>query len=730
MVSGVDMSIEEVLICPACRVALNGRKCPACGAELDKSDWPCVKGIGREYLFPYFATNLMPPSDGRREYDLRPCQMAAKGSLKTPFPYKFPYGNSCICIGGSKMESDVYIDGADHLHLALLKNQRTKAWWVYDCGSSSGTYVNKERVHCKSLQSGDKISVVGVDLTFRGDRLESSDVFSDGMSLSVENMCFEIKNRRILDNITFSVAKGEFIGILGPSGCGKSSLIQRLVGLSNEFSGEIFVNGYRKEDCENSFRAATAYLPQNVDETLHDTLTLASEIDCFRRIHLIKSQNEHQENEECLKALGINLEEKGSSRIGSLSGGEKRRVGIALALLRCPQLLLLDEPGAGLDPASERSLMEHLHGIAKQGRTVLCVTHVLSNFTMFDKLLVLSKGQIVYFDKPANLFESLGIKANDFGRLYQMLVEGVAPKCYEPAPKDRTQSEFLEVEQPSLVRRMGGYIKRMYKEFFSDRKSSNNYIAKLFSVPAVYFLWQPLGLVAGIRIACACYFRTIGGKAIDVELLGFCAALSMFWIGINNAAREIVKERVPGRCLERLNQVPLAPYLLSKFAWTVGICAAQTLSFTVLLCVTARLPIQLVAHVNSPFLELSWLWFVPLFVSCLMGAACGLAVSSIAKKSLAAISIVPNIAILALLFSNAMVRFENNNDYYAPVAKTLSTTIMPCYWPSKVLSAIQEGVNDGAALFCLLSLFLMYIVVSVVFVWIFQEKNEKAWNGR
>jgi hypothetical protein len=82
------------------------------------------------------------------------------------------------------------------------------------------------------------------------------------------------------------------------------------------------------------------------------------------------------------------------------------------------------------------------------------------------------------------------------------------------------------------------------------------------------------------------------------------------------------------------------------------------------------------------------------------------------------------------LFSNAMVRFENNNDYYAPVAKTLSTTIMPCYWPSKVLSAIQEGVNDGAALFCLLSLFLMYIVVSVVLVWIFQEKNEKAWNGR
>jgi hypothetical protein len=113
-----------------------------------------------------------------------------------------------------------------------------------------------------------------------------------------------------------------------------------------------------------------------------------------------------------------------------------------------------------------------------------------------------------------------------------------------------------------------------------------------------------------------------------------------------------------------------------------------------------------------------------------MGAACGLAVSSIAKKSLTAISIVPNIAILALLFSNAMVRFENNNDYYAPIAKTLSTTIMPCYWPAKVLTSIQEGVCDQAATFCLLSLFVVYVAASVVFIWVFQQKNEKAWNGR
>ena len=97
-----------------------------------------------------------------------------------------------------------------------------------------------------------------------------------------------------------------------------------------------------------------------------------------------------------------------------------------------------------------------------------------------------------------------------------------------------------------------------------------------------------------------------------------------------------------------MNQVPYAPYVLSKALWTIGICALQSLAFSVMLCISARIPIPLAASVESPSLDMSVLWFGPLYVSCLMGAFCGLAVSSVARKQLGAISVVPNIAILAL----------------------------------------------------------------------------------
>jgi hypothetical protein len=77
-----------------------------------------------------------------------------------------------------------------------------------------------------------------------------------------------------------------------------------------------------------------------------------------------------------------------------------------------------------------------------------------------------------------------------------------------------------------------------------------------------------------------------------------------------------------------------------------------------------------------------------------------------------------------------MVRFDNNNDYYAPIAKTLATTIMPCYWPSKVLDAIQSGRDDPQAVVCMLSLFAIYVFVAFIIIMVSQKRNEALWDGR
>ncbi|MDO5318040.1 MAG: ATP-binding cassette domain-containing protein [bacterium] len=681
------------------------------------------------------STNLVlsRQDDGIMHFELPPTEeVVVKGIVRTELPYLFKAGKSCIRIGSSSIVSDVVIEGAERLHAALVRNSRSQTWWVYDCGSQAGTFVNGERVHVRELALHDIISIAQVNLGFLGNRLETRSQTGQGISLSVDHLTFNVpgRSRPILDDVTFTVSPGEFVGILGPSGCGKSSLVQRLVGLAKADSGAIMVNGHAREEVESEFQSLTAYLPQNVDETLHDTLTLGEEIDCFRRIHLArlrKQEDEHRQNADCLKVLG--LQGKELSRIGSLSGGEKRRVGIALALLRQPQLLLLDEPGAGLDPASEETLMNHLRIIVDQGRTVLCVTHVLANARKFDKLMVLSRGKVVFFDSPQKLLGSFG--AEDYGRLYEMLESGNCGTVYSPPTVDQSRQELPKIPCPATrTRIVGGYIKRFAIEFFSSNKHGLDF-SRIFSAPMNFFVWQPLGLVIGLRLACACYFRTITGSSThDVEMLGFCSALSVFWISINNAARVLVKERVPGRCLERLNRVPLASYLIAKVIWSSTVCAIQTLSFTLLLCIAARIPLSLKAQVADPSLAITSVWLGPLLLTGLLGTVCGLAVSATAKKELSAVSVVPNLAILALLFSEAVVRFEQGGDFYAPVAKSISVSLMPCYWPAKLMDCIQNGVTCMGEIWHLLSLSFMYILVGVILTVVCQRRNERVWDGR
>lgn len=713
-----DQSSKEIILCPTCLVAVDGtRVCPRCGGKLDKGDWPLLKA-GEEQFEPWADTNLRPPRDGEEGYQFLPLnEEVVDGELLTDVPYLFKDGKHVIRVG-SALGADVRIRGAAFLHAFLLQNKRTRVWWVYDCGSASGTFVNGRRVHVCALQVDDVVGIAGVQLAFRGNRLETGRSSAAGMSLSVEDLCFSIGERAILDHVTFRVEPGEFIGVLGPSGCGKSSLVQRLIGLAKPDSGKIYANGYLIEEVADEFRAATAYLPQNVEKTLHDNLTLAEEIDCFRRLHLPPSENEEQENADCLKTLGLSGLEH--SRIRNLSGGEKRRVGIALALLRRPQLLLLDEPGAGLDPAAESVLMQYLRGIANQGRTVLCVTHILANQDKFDKLLVLSRGKIVYYGKPAAALESFA--APDWGSLYRQLGDGVATKYTPNRNEDLTRCDFQGVGHPTFLRRMGGYLKRMAESLFSGKVAS-----LLFSSPGSLFLWQPLGLVIGIRLACVGNFRNGG----DFTLLGFCAALAMFWVGINNAARSLVEERVPGRCLENLNQVSCESYLAAKIIWMLFICAVQTIVFVFILWIVARISIPLVEPVvqnETRALALSFWWVGPLYLTSLIGAFCGLAISAISKKVMDAITVVPNVAILALLFSNAMIQFEDS-EMYVQMAEWIASC-MPCHWASKVLGDIQGAKIDWSNLWWFLVLFVGYVICSFGIIWWFQRKNEKAWDGR
>ena len=727
---------SEVVLCPECLFKTTGklghRKCtnPLCGAEVDESDWPEIKGFGD--LAPWSAANLIPPADGSAYTMPELQEVTVNGFLRERTQFVFFEDQEVVYIGSS-YKAHVEIEGAAPLHAALLRHRGTGDWWIYDCGCSSGTFVQGRRVHCRKLNRGDIITIAGVELMFKGDWLDSNVKEEKGLSLRVEDLNFRIPDsensnsedgmKSILRDVSFEVHPGEFIGILGPSGCGKSSLVQRLIGLPggehSEVSGRILANGIAIGECMTAYRLATSYLPQNVNETLHDALTLEDEIDIFRRIHVRDSEDDDENRENILRKLDLVDRRLRGRAVGPFSGGQKRRVGIALSLLRRPKLLLMDEPGAGLDPATEKRLMHHLRDIADKGRTVLCVTHLLEHKDLFSRILILSKnGEVVYFGVPQNVCKTFDVSTID--ELYHRLDRNEIPVRYDGLDSSASeQEEFPEVERAPFVSVVCGYFVRFFKEF-----------VKGGMLPAKFLVGYPLVLIIGIRLACACYFRANGGKPVPgFNTFAFCAALAMFWLGINYAARSLVSERIPGRCLENLNQVPLSAYLTSKLTWTIILCACQALSFTALLCIAGRFQVPLEKAIESPCLEVSALWVVPLFVSCLSGALWGLAVSAISKVELTAISWVPNLAILALLFSKTLIRFGYDT-FYSPIAKFFATKIMPCHWPSVVMENFQSGVSDAAAIGAMIVQLVLYAVISVALICFYQRQNENAWSGR
>jgi energy-coupling factor transport system ATP-binding protein len=202
---------------------------------------------------------------------------------------------------------------------------------------------------------------------------------------------------KALDHVTFSVEKGEFIGLIGHTGSGKSTMIQHMNGLLRPTSGRVLL----------------------MDKDLADGSWTRQQI--CAHIGLVFQYPEYQLFAptvlQALERVGIQ-EDKYERSPFDLSGGEKRRVALAGVLAMEPEILVLDEPGAGLDPAARRSLMELFMQLSHEGITVLCSTHSMENIAeAASRILVVDKGRIVMDDTPAAVFsridelEALGLAA-------------------------------------------------------------------------------------------------------------------------------------------------------------------------------------------------------------------------------------------------------------------------------------------------------------------------------
>lgn len=221
------------------------------------------------------------------------------------------------------------------------------------------------------------------------------------MSIEVKNLFKYYGEQAAVRDVSFSVNKGEIVAFLGPNGAGKSTTMKIMTGYIPASSGEVYIGGIKVDVDELKTRQMIGYLPEN--NPLYVDMYVREYLEFVGRIYKVK--NLKARVAEMVHAVGLDVEQ--NKKIGALSKGYRQRVGLAQAIIHDPEVLILDEPTTGLDPNQLVEIRELIRQIGKQ-KTVLLSTHIMQEVeAICDRVIILSKGQIVADDKAKTLQQEL-----------------------------------------------------------------------------------------------------------------------------------------------------------------------------------------------------------------------------------------------------------------------------------------------------------------------------------
>ena len=214
----------------------------------------------------------------------------------------------------------------------------------------------------------------------------------------VQNLNVTRGDNQVLRNLDFEVATGQVTGLLGPSGCGKTTLMRTLVGVQQITGGTVDVFGVPAGSA--SLRDQIGYVTQQA--SVYDDLTVAENLRFFGRILGVDDARV----DECIET--VSLGDFRDRVVARLSGGQRSRVSLAVALLGHPRLLVLDEPTVGLDPVLRVELWETFHRLAESGAAVLVSSHVMDEASRCERLLLMREGHLIADDSPDGLLRRTG----------------------------------------------------------------------------------------------------------------------------------------------------------------------------------------------------------------------------------------------------------------------------------------------------------------------------------
>ena len=422
----------------------------------------------------------------------------------------------------------------------------------------------------------------------------------------------------LVDRVSIRVPQGHFMAIVGPSGCGKTTLLKTIAGLNPESGGALFWN-LRDLSKEGDFLPSEiGYVPQF--SIAYDPLTVDESVEAATRLR-VRSRN----TEELDHRIDRVLEETGLSpisdrRVKVLSGGQKRRLGLAMELVSDPKLLLCDEVTSGLDPRSEREIVRLLHDLSrKDGRIVLSVTHSLAHLELYDSILVLHEGRVAFHGPPDKLTHYFSV--TDTEEVYPRLATQPSERWHESWQKHRESYQVMmdqtrallvssgdlhvpplvvpDTEEakptPAAVRLPGFFnqfatlLSRRWKIFFRDRGQVFLQLAIIIIFPILVTIFSDKAS-GNIRRYSDTRSTNVmeeiqeqqSVRADQAKVGSAISGIIMFQVvllslmGSNNSAREIAGER-PIYEKEKFGGLRPSAYLASKVAFLACLVIGQSL---------------------------------------------------------------------------------------------------------------------------------------------------------
>jgi len=290
---------------------------------------------------------------------------------------------------------------------------------IIDMGSTNHVFVNGQRVTNQMLKIGDEIRIGPFKLTFTGNVLTQHDE-SNGIRIDALHL-MKTGNRStvLINDISLAIPSRKFVAIVGGSGAGKSTLMDTLNGLRPAQKGTVLYNGQDYYTHLAAFSTQLGYVPQ--DDIIHRELSVERALYYAARLRLPQDFTEKQIQERINEVLDdVEMRHRRGLLVNKLSGGQRKRVSIALELLANPSVFFLDEPTSGLDPGLDRKMMLLLRKLADKGHTIVLVTHATNNINACDYICFLCQGgRLAYFGPPNDAKTYFG--KTDFAEIYTSL---------------------------------------------------------------------------------------------------------------------------------------------------------------------------------------------------------------------------------------------------------------------------------------------------------------------